>query len=82
MTGELTGIAREDRNCEDQQRHDSQGNRRGETMERKEKPGHARCDRRDQKPLHPPIESVSGEVAGATGRTFLPSMVLSTLQRR
>ena len=61
MTGELPRIAREDRNREYDQRHDSQCNRWGETMERKEKAGHACRDRRDQKPLGPAIEALAGE---------------------
>jgi len=32
-----------------------------ETVERKEEPGHARCDSRYQKPVSPPVEPFTGE---------------------
>ena len=61
MAGKLVRVTREECNREYNQRHDSQRNRRRETMKWKEEPGHAGQHSGDQKPSGPIIQSLARE---------------------
>src|SRR5712691_11334191 len=61
MAGKLTGVAREDRNRKYDQRHDSQRNRRRETMKWKEEARHTGQHSGNQKPSGPAVEALAGE---------------------
>src|SRR5207302_4196345 len=69
VPGELTRIAREDRNCQHQQRDNPNSMSRRETMERKEKAGHARQHGGDQEPVSPAIETIAHEQSEQNHKT-------------